>query len=160
MASRKGGNIAAAVAKIASPIAQELGLSIWHIEFVKEGAMHYLRIYIDKAGGVGIDDCEAFSRAIDAPLDEADPIDESYCLEVSTPGIERELKTERHFEMEKGKKIKVRLIRPDALGKRDYEGILSNFGGKTVTIDTQEGKVDIMRADAVYFKLCDEQSDD
>ena len=77
------------VTDLVSPFAEALGLSLWDVRYEKEGAGWYLRIFIDKPGGVNIDDCEALSRAVDAPLDEADPIPESYTLEVSSPGIER-----------------------------------------------------------------------
>ena len=80
----KGGNTVAAVTAIAEPIAQQLGLMLWDVRFVKEGANWYLRIFIDKEGGVGIDDCVAMSHALDKPLEDADPIDRSYCLEVSS----------------------------------------------------------------------------
>ena len=82
----KGGNTVAAVWEIAAPVAEQLGLSIWDIRFQKEGVSWYLRIYIDKEGGVGITDCENFSRAVDGPLDEADPIEQSYyCLLYTSP---------------------------------------------------------------------------
>ena len=87
----KGGNTVSKVAALAKPIAEELGLSLWDVRFVKEGAQYYLRIFIDKEGGVSVDDCERMSRAIDKPLDELDPIEQSYILEVCSPGIEREL---------------------------------------------------------------------
>ena len=98
MPKGKGGNTVAAVWDIAAPIAEQLGLDIWDIRFVKEGADWFLRIFIDKDGGVTIEDCENMSRAMDAPLDEADPIPQSYCLEVSSPGVERELTRDSHFE--------------------------------------------------------------
>ena len=94
----KGGNTVAAVWEIAAPVAEQLGLSIWDIRFQKEGVSWYLRIYIDKEGGVGITDCENFSRAVDGPLDEADPIEQSYYLEVSSPGVERQLTRDEHFK--------------------------------------------------------------
>ena len=85
MASGKGG-VVPRVERIAEPIARGLGLHIWDIEFVKEGASWFLRFYIDRDGGVTIDDCENFSRAMDGPLDEADPIPQPYYMEVSSPG--------------------------------------------------------------------------
>ena len=91
MAKKEKGNTVAAVWQIAQPIAESLGLELWDVRFVKEGADWFLRIFIDKEDGVSIDDCEAMSRAIDKPLDDADPISQSYCLEVSSPGVEREL---------------------------------------------------------------------
>lgn len=83
MAKSKGGITVATVMRIAAPIAEELGLRLWDVRFEKEGAAWYLRVYIDKEGGVTIDDCEAMSRAIDGPIDDADPIESSYFLEVS-----------------------------------------------------------------------------
>ena len=113
MASKgKGGSTVKTVWEIAEPIAQSLGLEIWDIRFEKEGADWFLRIFIDKADGVSIDDCVEMSHAIDKPLDEADPIEQSYCLEVSSPGLERDLKRDAHFEKSIGDKIMVKLIRP------------------------------------------------
>ena len=77
--------------EIARPIADDLGLRIWDVRYLKEGSQWYLRVFIDKDGGVDINDCERMSRALDEPLDQADPIDGEYILEVSSPGIEREL---------------------------------------------------------------------
>ena len=108
----KGGNTVAAVWEIAAPVAEQLGLSIWDIRFQKEGVSWYLRIYIDKEGGVGITDCANFSRAVDGPLDEADPIEQSYYLEVSSPGVERQLTRDEHFKKYIGSPVMVRLIRP------------------------------------------------
>ena len=79
---KKGGNTVAQVWELAKPLAEELGLTLWDVRFVKEGAQWYLRIFIDKEDGVGIDDCVAMSHAIDKPLDELDPIHQAYCLEV------------------------------------------------------------------------------
>ena len=95
---RKSGNTVAAVAKLCEPFAQQLGLTIWDIRYVKEGSYWYLRIFIDKPEGVTLDDCEAMSRAINDPLDQLDPIDGEYCLEVCSPGIDRELVRPEHFE--------------------------------------------------------------
>jgi Uncharacterized protein conserved in bacteria len=159
MASRKGG-VVSAVETIARPIAQALTLDLWDIEFVKEGATHYLRFYIDKEGGVTIDDCEAFSRAIDKELDRVDPIEQSYCLEVSSPGIERALTKDRHFEKYRGKPVTARLIRPDAQGRRELEGTLEAFDGETVTLMTASGAAEIKRSGAAYFKYIDTIDDE
>jgi ribosome maturation factor RimP len=91
LAGSKKGGVAETVRKLVLPYAETLGLSVWDVRYVREGGAWYLRIFIDKEGGVGIEDCEKLSRAIDKPLDELDPIKESYCLEVSSPGINREL---------------------------------------------------------------------
>ncbi len=142
MASKsKGGSTAAAVSAIAEPIAESLGLRLWDVCFLKEGASWYLRIFIDKDGGVGIQDCEAFSRAIDGPLDDSDPIEQSYCLEVSSPGIERELTKPRHFTAYVGKKIKLRMIRPDDEGRRDFNGILESYDDGAISVRLDCGAV-------------------
>lgn len=89
MALSKGKNTVLSVESLVKPIAKKMGLDIWDIRYQKEGAVWYLRIFIDKDGGVDINDCEALSKAVDTPLDELNPIDGEYILEVSSPGIER-----------------------------------------------------------------------
>ncbi len=155
MAKGKGGNTVAAVWEVAAPIAEKLGLDIWDIRFVKEGADWFLRIFIDKDGGVSIEDCENMSRAIDKPLDEADPIEQSYCLEVSSPGIERELVRDAHFEACKGEKIKVKLIRA-VDGKREFNGILEDFDGHAITLRLEDGGAMVFeKKETSYIKLDD-----
>ena len=155
MAKGKGGNTVAAVWEIAEPIAKELGLSIWDIRFVKEGADWFLRIFIDKDGGISIEDCENMSRAIDKPLDEADPIEQSYCLEVSSPGIKRDLSRESHFEACKGEKIKVKLIRA-VDGIREFSGILEDYEGMKIVLRLEDGSaMNIDKKETSYIKLDD-----
>ena len=134
----KGGNTVAAVWEIAAPVAEQLGLSIWDIRFQKEGVSWYLRIYIDKEGGVGITDCENFSRAVDGPLDEADPIEQSYYLEVSSPGVERQLTRDEHFKKYIGSPVMVRLIRPRD-GERDFKGTLESYDNGMITVTREDG---------------------
>lgn len=151
----KGGNTVAAVWDIAKPIADELGLELWDVRFEKEGVSWYLRIFIDKEGGVGIEDCENMSRAIDAPLDEADPIEQSYCLEVSSPGIERPLTRDFHFTSNLGEKVMLRLIRPQD-GKRDFKGTLESYDGKNITVRLENGEgLCFEKKEASYIKLDD-----
>lgn len=125
---KKGGNTVAQVWELAKPLAEELGLTLWDVRFVKEGAQWYLRIFIDKEDGVGIDDCVAMSHAIDKPLDELDPISQAYCLEVCSPGIDRELVRPEHFEAFMGAPVRVRLIRPMEDGTREFLGLLLEYG--------------------------------
>jgi len=156
MASKgKGGATVAAVQGLANEIAQSLGLRIWDISFVKEGAEYFLRIFIDKDGGVGIEDCENFSRAIDGPLDELDPIEQGYCLEVSSPGVERTLSKPEHFLECIGQKVQLRMIRPVG-GERDFKGILKSFdnGNIEVTLENGEGFV-FTKKEASFVKLDD-----
>ena len=133
----KGVNTAQVIRAIAEPIAEELGLEIWDIRFLKEGAQWYLRIFIDKEGGVSIDDCVDFTHAINKPLDEADPIEQAYCLEVSSPGIERELTRDEHFEKCMGQKVMLKTIRPIEK-QRDFKGVLTGFDGTSVTVKTDD----------------------
>lgn len=157
MAKNKGGSTAGAVREIALPIARELGLDLWDVRYVKEGAQWYLKVVIDKEGGVGVTDCENMSRALDAPLDEKDPCSDSYILEVSSPGVERELVREEHFTKFIGADIMVRMIRPiEGVGK-EFKGKLSSADKQTVTIADHSGdnQITINKKDAVYIKLDD-----
>ena len=104
--------VAHIVWELAKPLADEFGYILWDVEFVKEGADRILRITIDSEEGINIDDCEKMHRAIDPLLDEADPIDVAYTLEVSSPGIERELRTDAHIEACAGADVEVRLFAP------------------------------------------------
>ena len=100
-----------AVWQLAEPIAAESGFYIYDIEYIKEGGLWFLRVYIDKDGGITMDECEAFSRTLSDTLDEADPISGNYYLEVSSPGIERRLKTEAHFRRYIGSVIDISLYK-------------------------------------------------
>ena len=126
------------VAQFAEPVVQAHGCTLWDVEYVREGGEWFLRLYIDKDGGVTIDDCEALHRAIDAPLDELDPIDCSYTLNVSSPGIDRPLKTPRDYKRNLDKKISVKLYVPRD-GKKTYQGTLINYTDDTFTIVTDKG---------------------
>ena len=106
---RPGKGVASTVKALAETIGDELGYFIWDVEYVKEGARRILRITIDNEEGITIEDCEKFHRAIDPVLDEADPIVEAYYLEVSSPGIERELKNEMHIAACEGWQVEVKL---------------------------------------------------
>ncbi len=117
------GSVAQRVREIAEPLADEIGIWIWDVEFVKEGARRVLRITVDSEEGIGIEDCEKLHRAIDPLLDEADLIEEQYYLEVSSPGIERELKNDIHIEACEGWDVEVKLYAPKN-GSKLYRGEL------------------------------------
>ena len=127
------------VTQLVQPVVEQHGCTLWDVEYVREGSMRYLRLYIDKEGGVDITDCEAISRAADPLLDEADPIPESYCFEVCSAGIERTLKRPSDFEKFMGSPILVKLYRPKD-GLKEIPGILSGYneGKVTVTYGTEE----------------------
>lgn len=121
---KKKGNTAETVAALAQPLCEELGLQLWDVQFLKEGADWVLRIFIDKEEGIGIDDCVDMTHAINPVLDKEDPIAKEYTLEVSSPGINRRLVKPWHFEKYMEHPIRVRLIRPLENGQRELEGIL------------------------------------
>lgn len=148
------GSTTEAVRALVQPYAEQLGLRIWDVTFTKEGTSWYLRIYIDKDGGVNIDDCAAMSRAVDEPLDEADPIDQAYFLEVCSPGIERELRREEHFAAYIGQKVKVRLIRA-ADGVREFSGVLKDFQDGVLTVETSQGSITFNKKDAAHINADD-----
>lgn len=107
------------------------GVSLWDVRLVKEGASWYLRIFIDKPEGISIDDCTNVSHAVEPIIDEADPIDMSYYLEVCSPGIERELTRLQHYTACVGEKVKIKLYRP-VDGLREFTGVLESADGKAV----------------------------
>lgn len=151
----KGGNTVAAVWALAEPLAQQLGLTLWDIRFVKEGASWYLRVFVEKEGGVSVDDCVAMSHALDGPLDETDPIEQNYYLEVSSPSLERELTRDEHFQALLGARIKVRLIRPvDQV--RDFTGELLSFDNGAITLLLENGtQMQLQKKEASWIRLDD-----
>lgn len=116
-------NVVSVVRAIAEPLAEELGYFVWDVEYVKEGSEMYLRITIDSEEGINIEDCEKMHRAIDPLLDEADPISEAYHLEISSPGIERELKNDMQICACEGWDVELRLYAP-VDGAKSYLGVL------------------------------------
>ena len=123
--------------KLLLPIMEECGFELVDVEYVKEGGTWYLRAYIDKPGGITINDCETVSRQFGELLDQEDFIEDSYVLEVSSPGLGRPLKKEKDFERSLGEKIEIRLYK--ALdGAKEYTGILEAYDKDTVTIRTED----------------------
>ena len=134
------------VASFAQPIVEAHGCSLWDVEYVREGSERFLRLYIDKDGGVDIADCEAISRAVDPVLDEKDPIQESYHFEVCSAGLERALKRPGDFQRFMGSPIMVKLYRPHN-GLKEFPGILRGYedgrviaecGKETITFEKSE----------------------
>lgn len=136
---KSNGGVVGAVTAIAQPLAEELGYFLWDVEYVKVGADMYLRITIDSEDGITIDDCEKMHRAIDPLLDEADPIEGAYHLEVSSPGIERDLKTDMQINACEGWDVEVRLYAP-VDGAKSYLGVLQGLDENgNVVIETDGG---------------------
>lgn len=157
MAKSKGGVTVSKVWELCQPIVEGFGLSLWDVRYVKEGADRFLRVYIDKPEGIDINDCENVSRAINGPLDELDPIEEAYCLEVCSPGIERELIRDEHFMQFIGADIMVKMLRPiDGIG-REFKGVLKDDSDGKVTIEDHSGEneITISKKDAAWIKLDD-----
>ena len=134
----KGYSIAERVEALVEPCITELGYRIWDVEYVKEGAEWYLRITLDSDDGIDIDDCEKVSRAINPIIDEADPIEDFYYLEVSSPGLERVLRKPEHFEASIGSEVEIRLFAPDENKKKSYIGILSAYDAEMLTVDMDQ----------------------
>ena len=132
------------VAQLAQPIVEQAGCTLWDVEYVKEAGEWFLRVYIDKEGGVDINHCEAVSRPLSDLLDEADPIQGSYTFEVSSAGLDRPLKKPEHFAACAGQQVDVRFYRP-VDGRKEYTGALVGCDGDgNVTVDDKTfGKKDV-----------------
>lgn len=160
MAGKKGGNTVARVYDIAKPIADGLGLKIWDVVFEKEGTMWYLKVLIDKVDGVlDMDDCEAMTRPLSKALDEADPIEQNYMLEVGSPGLGRELKKPEHFEEFLECPVKIRYIR-EIDGTKEFIAILKGYTKDTVSVITEEGDKEINISDTAFIRLFDDDTDE
>ena len=138
--------------EILAPIVQDAGVEVYDVEYVKEGADWYLRVYIDKPEGVNINDCEVVNRALSAKMDELDFIDDAYILEVSSPGLGRTLKKERHFIKSMGQEVEVKTYK--AINKeKQFVGILKAYEDGAVVIDTGKEAMRFEKADVASVRL-------
>ena len=140
------------VAQLAQPLAEAAGCSLWDVEYVKEAGTWYLRIYIDKEGGVSNNDCEAVSRPLSDALDEADPIEGSYTLEVSSAGADRVLKKPEHFAQFTGSEVDVKLYRARE-GRKELTGVLKGYDNGNVTVELPGGDVTLEKKDVAQVRL-------
>ncbi len=138
--------------ELLTPIAQAAGVKIYDVEYVKEGSDYYLRAYIDKDGGVNIDDCEKVSRALSDELDKNDFIADAYILEVSSPGLGRTLKKDRHLEYSLGEEVELKLYKPQD-GTKDFEGTLKSFDKDSITLTTPDRDFTFLRKDIAVVRL-------
>ena len=138
--------------EIGDEIAAVQGVSLIHAEYKKEGNEYFLRLAIDKDGGVGIDDCELFSRAFSDKMDELDPIKEAYMLEVTSPGVDRKLTTEREFNYYIGREVEVKLYAQSEFGK-EFTGVLKSFENSVAKVEADGKIADIPLKEAVYIRL-------
>lgn len=140
------------VASFAQPIVESQGCSLWDVEYVREGSERFLRLYIDKEGGVNINDCEAIARAVDPILDEKDPIPESYHFEVCSAGLERPLKRPGDFEKFMGSPILVKLYRPRN-GLKEIPGILRGYEEGKVTVEAGKETITFEKSEVALVRL-------
>lgn len=140
------------VASFAQPIVEANGCSLWDVEYVREGSERFLRLYIDKDGGVNINDCEAIARAVDPILDEKDPIPESYHFEVCSAGLERPLKRPGDFEKFMGSPILVKLYRPRN-GLKEIPGILRGYDEGKVTVEAGRETITFEKSEVALVRL-------
>lgn len=140
------------VAALAEPVVREEGCSLWDVEYVREAGSWYLRLYIDKEGGVSIDDCERISRRMDPILDEADPIPDSYVFEVGSAGAERQLKRPGDFEQFMGSEVELKLYQPRD-GKKLYVGSLAAYDNGDVSLKVGKEEIRFAKAQIAQVKL-------
>ena len=150
MAARK--EIEEKAEALLAPITDGLGLRIYDVEYVNEGSDYYLRAYIDKDGGVNIQDCETVSRAFSDKLDEADPIPDAYILEVSSPGLGRALKKDRHFANSLGEEVELKLFEARD-GVKEFSGKLLSYDKDRIVVDTGNGEEGFERSKLASVKL-------
>ena len=140
------------VASFAEPIVKQHGCELWDVEYVREGSEYFLRLYLDKEGGVDINDCEAVSRAVDPILDEKDPIAESYHFEVCSAGLERALKRPSDFERFMGSAITVKLYRPRN-GLKEIPCVLTGYEDGKVTVEAGKETITFEKSEVALVRL-------
>lgn len=140
------------VAQFARPIVEQAGCSLWDVEYVREGAERYLRIYIDKDGGIDVADCEKIHRAIDPILDEKDPIAESYHFEVCSAGLERALKRPEDFAAFMGSAVLVKLYRPRN-GLKEIPAKLRGYEDGKITVEAGKETITFEKSEVALVRL-------
>lgn len=149
----KENNTEKKITELLLPIVEEKGLELADVEFVKEGPNWYLRVYLDKDGGITIEDCEVVSRALDKKIDEADPIQQAYILEVSSPGIDRPLKRPEDFVKYAGEIVDIKLYKPFE-GSKEFQGELKGMEDKIITILNEAGQeLEFAQKDVASIRL-------
>lgn len=129
-----------------------IGYELYDVEYSKEGKNYYLRIFIDSPKGIDLNDCEKVNNEINELLDKADYIKDAYFLEVSSPGIERVLRKDKHLKQNIGKEICVKLFKKDENGKKEYTGILNNFDQETIKVEIEKQIQEIQRKNIAQIK--------
>lgn len=140
------------VRAFSQPVVEGLGCTLWDVEYVREGGEWFLRLYIDKEGGVGIDDCEAVSGAVDPILDQEDPVPGRYHFEVSSAGLERPLRRPEHLAWSLGKTVAVRLYRPRD-GAKEFTGVLRGYADGKIVLETATGETAFEKDEIALVRL-------
>jgi ribosome maturation factor RimP len=141
--------------ELLGPIVASLGYELWELEYAPRGGGGLLRLYIDSPEGISLDDCERVSRAVSATLDAADPIPGHYTLEVSSPGLDRVLRTRAHFERFAGEQVRLEMSRP-VEGRKRFTGLLAAVGEREITLEVDGGKVRLPMDDIHKARLAPE----
>lgn len=161
MKIKKFGSTEARIYEMVRPIAEEYGLIVWDVRFEKEGAMWYLRVFLDHMERpVNITDCENVTRPLNKLLDETDPIPQTYTLEVGSAGLERELLRETHFDACEGSKVRVRMIRPLEDGAKELVGTLSGIDKENITVTVGGNAQEIALSGVAFVRLADFDEDE
>ncbi len=155
MAEKKGGKTAERIKKLALPVCERLGLSLWDVRYEKEGATQYLRVLIDKEGGLDLSSCEEFSREFNKILDKEDPIDQSYVFEAGSPGLNRELKSEDHFNAFVGKEVSIKLYKA-VNGEKELKAVLLSYDKNRKAIKLDGVETEILLSDCAYVRAADD----
>ena len=145
-------NIEEKFEKLVEPIIRKLGYELYDVEYAKEGKNYFLRIFIDSEKGIDLNDCEKVNDGISDILDEENYIKEQYFLEVSSPGIERILRKDKHLEQNIGEQINVKLFKKDENGKKEYIGNLKEFDNLNIVIEQDENQIKIERKNISQIK--------
>lgn len=151
-------NLAAKVESLIKPSIEALGLNLWDVRYEKEGGEWFLRVFIDRDTPLDTDTCELASRTIDPILDEADPIPQSYYLEVGSPGLGRRLTRPQHFMQMLGRKVHLKLYAPDENGNKEYTGTLSNFSNNAVILQAENSILTLDMQKLALVKLSDDDA--
>ena len=145
-------NIEEKVEKLVEPIIEKIGYELYDVEYAKEGKNYFLRIFIDNEKGIDLNDCEKVNDAITDILDEENYIKEQYFLEVSSPGIERVLRKDKHLKQNIGEQINIKLFKKDENGKKEYLGKLKEFDDFKIVIEQDENEIQIERKNISQIK--------
>ncbi len=156
MAEKKGGNTVQRIIELVKPIADNLGVDIWDVRFEKEGASWFLRVFIDKDEGITIEDCENLTRPLNDVLDEVDPIEQSYVLEVGSPGLGRDLVKEQHFLKYLGEEVRIKFYKAID-GNKELVCILKDYCKDFITVLFNGDTREIKHSEYSYVKLYDDK---